>query len=139
MVASKNPAFQLKSLIVWTDLVEPPVLPSCLQGEESNDLLAAQEQAAASKFNEVKMKLAADCKAMNAFNSEKTQVAGKQHVAKVLHEKSQIETGAKLLHFCSRHFGFNSCFDLSFESLNLCHALSPFCVRPARFFGKGGG
>ncbi|CAK9008793.1 Uncharacterized protein SCF082_LOCUS10019 [Durusdinium trenchii] len=97
VVASKNPAFQLKSLIVWTDLVEPPVLPSCLQGEESNDLLAAQEQAAASKFNEVKMKLAADCKAMNAFNSEKTQVAGKQHVAKVLHEKSQIETGAKVV------------------------------------------
>eukprot|EP00435_Cladocopium_sp_Y103_P036922 s204_g9.t1 len=97
VVASKNPAFQLRSLIVWSDLVEPPVLPTCLQGDESVDVVAAAEQAASSKFAELKVKLAADCQAMNAFNAQKTQVAGKQHVAKVLHEKSQIETGKKFL------------------------------------------
>lgn len=97
VVASKNPAFQLRSLIVWTDLVEPPVLPTCLQGDESLDVAAAAEQAASSKFAELKVKLAADCQAMNAFNAEKTQVTGKQHVAKVLHEKSQNETGNKFL------------------------------------------
>ena len=75
------------------------MLPASLQGEESVDVLAAQEQASAAKFAEIKVKLAADCKAMNAFNSEKSQVAGKQHVAKVLHQKAQNEAGAKLLHF----------------------------------------
>ena len=94
VVASKNPGFQLRSLIVWTDLVEPPTLPQVLQGDEGADVLAAQE---ASKFAEVKVKLAADCQAMNKFNSEKHQAEGKKHVAKVLHEKSQLQTGGKLL------------------------------------------
>ncbi|CAK9104598.1 unnamed protein product, partial [Durusdinium trenchii] len=97
VVTSKNPSFQLRSLIVWSDLVEPPMLPASLQGEESVDVLAAQEQASAAKFAEIKVKLAADCKAMNAFNSEKSQVAGKQHVTKVLHEKAQNETGSKVV------------------------------------------
>ena len=124
VVASKNPSFQLKSLIVWTDLVEPPTLPSCLQGEESTDLLAAQEQAAASKFSEIKVKLASDYKAMNTFNAEKTQVAGKQHVAKVLHQKAQNEAGAKLLHFSlMTRFSMNNLeFCLSLEPI---HALCP--------------
>ena len=73
------------------------MLPASLQGEESVDVLAAQEQASAAKFAEIKVKLAADCKAMNAFNSDKSQVAGKQHVTKVLHEKAQNETGSKSL------------------------------------------
>ena len=80
------------------------MLPSCLQGDESLDVAAAAEQAASSKFAELKVKLAADCQAMNAFNAEKSQVSGKQHVAKVLHEKAQIETGSKFLDF------FSDCF-----------------------------
>ena len=96
-MASKNPEFQLRSLIVWTDLVEPPKMPQVLQGDEPSDVLAAQEQAQASKFAEVKVKLAADCQSMNKFNTEKNQAVGKQHVAKVLHEKAQLQAGSKLL------------------------------------------
>lgn len=97
VVASENPDFQLGSLIVWTDLVEPPTLPQALQGDEGADVLAAQEAAQSSKFAEVKVKLAADCQAMNKFNTEKHQAEGKKHVARVLHEKSQLQTGGKCL------------------------------------------
>ena len=95
VVASKNPEFKVRSLIVWTDLVEPPSLPQILQADDSADVLAAQEQAQASKFAEIKLKLASDCQAMNKWNMEKHQVEGKQHVAKVLHEKSQLQAGSK--------------------------------------------
>ena len=40
--------------------------------------------------------MASDCQAMNQFNVEKNKVAGKQHVAKVMHElaagKTTLET-----------------------------------------------
>ena len=96
-MASRNPAFRLASLTVWSDIIEVPTLPQCLIGEESADVLAAQEQASASRFQEVKIKLAADCQAMNAWNADKAKVASKQHVTKVLHEKAQIEQGKKSL------------------------------------------
>eukprot|EP00435_Cladocopium_sp_Y103_P016617 s2160_g4.t1 len=65
--------------------------------ESGADVLAAQEQASASRFNEVKVRLAADCQAMNQFNVEKNKVAGKQHVAKVMHEKTQLAAGKTTL------------------------------------------
>eukprot|EP00438_Fugacium_kawagutii_P036575 Skav211972 [mRNA] locus=scaffold1330:1253:3988:+ [translate_table: standard] len=58
---------------IWVDIVEPPTLPPCLQGDESADVLVAQEQAAESKFKEIKVKLAADCQAMTNFNLEKSK------------------------------------------------------------------
>lgn len=99
VVASKNPSFRLSSLTVWADLIETPALPSCLQpGDDSSaEVLAAQEQASASRFHEVKIKLSADCQAMQVWNAEKAKISSKHHVAKVLHEKAQIETGKKLL------------------------------------------
>ena len=96
-MASKNPSFRLTSLTVREDLVQPPVLPACLQADDSADALAAQEQAAASRFHEVKIKLANDCKAMASYNSEKNKVASKLHVLKVLHEKAQLAAGKQRL------------------------------------------
>ena len=72
-------------------------MPACLAGDESADVLAAQEQASASRFAEVKCKLAADCQAMNAWNADKAKIASKQHVTRVLHEKAQLEQGKKFL------------------------------------------
>lgn len=93
----KSPQFRAESLAVWQDIIAPPAIPASLQADSSADVLAAQEQASASKFNEVKARLAADCQAMNAYNLEKNKVAGKQHVAKVLQEKTQIANGKKTL------------------------------------------
>ena len=100
LVTSKSPQFRLQSLAAWVDLVAPPALPSCLQAEATADVLAAQEQAAQSKFNEIKIRLAADCQSMNKYNQELDKSAGKLHVAKVLHEKTQLEKGKKLLNWC---------------------------------------
>lgn len=96
MVASKNPAFRLSSLSVWEDIIQPPSLPKLLEDGASADVLAAQEKALDSKFNEVKILLAADCESMSKFNAEKKKVVSKTHVAKVMHEKTQNETGKKL-------------------------------------------
>ena len=97
-MASRNASFRLSSLTVWADIIEVPSLPSCLAGDaDSADVLAAQEQASASRFAEVKCKLAADCGAMNAWNADRAKVASKQHVTRVLHEKAQIEQGKKYL------------------------------------------
>jgi len=97
VVASKNPAFRLSSLSVWEDIIQPPSIPKVLEEGASADLLAAQEKALDSKFNEVKILLAADCEVMSKFNAEKKKVVSKTHVAKVMHEKTQNETGRKLL------------------------------------------
>ena len=96
-VATKSSAFRLSSLAIWADLIEPPSLPPLLQGDEGNDVLLAQEQAADAKFKEVKVKLASDCQAMTNFNLEKSKVESKSHVLKVLHEKKQSEIGKKFL------------------------------------------
>ena len=77
--------------------MEQPLLPSVLQGDESADLLAAQEQASASKFHEVQIKLTADCAAMNKFNSDKAKNESRHHVVKVLHEKNQLAVGRKVV------------------------------------------
>ena len=45
----------------------------------------------------MKVRLAADAQAMNQYNLELNKTAGKQHVAKVLHEKTQLATGKKSL------------------------------------------
>ena len=91
-ITSKNVDFRLASLTVWQDIVQPPALPSCLC-EDNADALAAQEQAAASRFHEVKIKLANDCAAMANYNAEKSKTASKLHVLKVLHEKAQLAAG----------------------------------------------
>ena len=96
-VAFKSPQFRVESLSIWMDIVSPPAVPSSLQQESGADVLAAQEQASASRFNEVKVRLASDCQAMNQFNVEKNKVAGKQHVAKVMHEKTQLAAGKTTL------------------------------------------
>lgn len=97
-ITSKNPSFRLTSLTVWEDIVEPPSVPMALQMEDSSaDALAAQEQALASRFHEIKIKLANDCAAMVAFKQTKGKHASKLHVMKVLHEKSQLASGKKLL------------------------------------------
>lgn len=97
-MANKYSSFRLSSLSVWEDIVQPPVLPACLQADDSADALAAQEQAAASRFHEVKIKLANDCQAMANYNAEKNKVASKLHVLKVLHEKAQLAAGKQRLH-----------------------------------------
>ena len=86
--------------------MEPPTLPTVLQGDESADLIAAQELASASKFNEVHIKLTADCLAMSRFNAEKAKLSSKRHVAKVLHEKNQLATGKKVV----EDFMLSNCF-----------------------------
>ena len=97
VITSKNPQFRVQSLVAWQDIVEQPLLPSVLQGDESADLLAAQEQASASKFHEVQIKLTADCAAMNKFNSDKAKNESRHHVVKVLHEKNQLAVGRKVV------------------------------------------
>eukprot|EP00434_Breviolum_minutum_P019611 symbB.v1.2.017298.t1/scaffold1343.1/size124258/7 len=93
-ITSKNPSFRLTSLTVWEDIVEPPSVPMALQMEDSSaDALAAQEQALASRFHEIKIKLANDCAAMVAFKQTKGKHASKLHVMKV--DKSTINI------FCS--------------------------------------
>ena len=75
----------------------PPVLPASLRPDDSADVLAAQEQALASRFNEIKIKLAGDCAAMAEYNQNKSKLASKLHVLKVLHEKAQLASGRKQL------------------------------------------
>jgi hypothetical protein len=87
----------MQSLAIWADIIEPPTIPAGLQAEAGADVLAAQEQAASAKFNDVKVRLAADSQAMNKYNVEVNKTAGKMHVAKVLHEKTQLATGKKTL------------------------------------------
>ena len=96
-MAFKSPQFRIESLAVWPDIIAPPAVPASLAGESGADVVAAQEQASASRFNEVKVRLAADCQAMNQYNQEKNKVNGKWHVAKVLHEKTQLAAGKKTL------------------------------------------
>ena len=93
VVASKNPAFRLSSLSIWEDIIQPPSIPKVLEESAGADVLEAQEKALDSKFHEVKIRLAADCEAMTKFNAEKKKVISKTHVAKVMHEKTQNETG----------------------------------------------
>ena len=96
-MAAKNESFRLSSLTIWSDIIEPPTVPAILHGNESADVLAAQEKASESKFQEVKVKLAADCEAMANYNLEKSKAASKSHVLKVLHEKKQNEVGKQFL------------------------------------------
>lgn len=96
-IASKNPDFRLTSLAVWEDIISPPVVPKCFQDDLSADVLVAAEKAAESKFHEVKIRLASDCEAMTRFNAEKKRIESKMHVAKVMHEKTQMEAGKKKL------------------------------------------
>ena len=124
-VANKYSSFRLSSLSVWEDIVQPPVLPACLQADDSADALAAQEQAAASRFHEVKIKLANDCQAMANYNAEKNKVASKLHVLKVLHEKAQLAAGKQRLH-C------NICFFKNIFS-------QPWSPPPRSDFSEGGG
>ena len=77
--------------------MEPPALPMELQGDESADLLQAQELAASSKFNEVQIKLTSDCQAMNAYLAEKSKLESRKHVAKVMHEKNQLAIGRQVV------------------------------------------
>ena len=97
VVSSKNPSFRVTSLTIWDDLVQPQALPTCVAEDSSADALAATEAAAASRFQECRIKLAQDCSAMNKFISAKAKTASKLHVAKVLHEKAQNEAGKKFL------------------------------------------
>lgn len=97
MIASKNPEFRVQSLTVWQDIVEPPSLPTVLQGDESADLLAAQEAASATKFNELQIRLTADCEAMNKYNADKQKAESRKHVQRVLHEKNQLAVGKKVV------------------------------------------
>ena len=115
VTATKSPQFRVQSLAVWADIIAPPMIPTSLQGDAGADVLAAQEQATASKFSEVKLRLAADAHAMNQYNLELNKNAGKQHVAKVLHEKAQLATGKKSLvvRCCLRNFVY---FCLTFSS-----------------------
>ena len=85
------------NLAVWNDIVQPPVLPTCLQADESADVMAAQEAALETKYQEIKVKLAADCAAMANYNIEKNRFQSKSHVQKVLHEKKQNEIGKQYL------------------------------------------
>lgn len=96
-IASKNPDFRLTSLAVWEDIISPPVVPKCFQDDLSADVLVAAEKAAESKFHEVKIRLASDCEAMTRFNAEQKRIESKMHVAKVMHEKTQMEAGKKKL------------------------------------------
>ncbi|CAK9115722.1 unnamed protein product [Durusdinium trenchii] len=97
VIASKNPEFRVQSLTVWQDIVEPPSLPTVLQGDESADLLAAQEAASATKFNELQIRLTADCEAMNKYNADKQKAESRKHVQRVLHEKNQLAVGKKVV------------------------------------------
>ena len=98
------------------------MFPTSLRGDAGADVLAAQEQATASKFSEVKIRLAADAHAMNQYNLELNKTAGKQHVAKVLHEKTQLATGKKSLvvRCCLRNFVY---FCLTFKFNFYCFLL----------------
>ena len=117
-MAFKSSQFRVEALSIWADIVSPPTLPASLQQESGADVLAAQEQAALSRFNEVKVRLASDCQAMNQYNLEKNKVAGKQHVAKVLHEKTQLAAGKttleKLLNLNFLFFGLKDVPSLFF-------------------------
>ena len=122
-VAARNESFHLASLTIWSDIVEPPVMPTILHGDESADVLAAQEKASESKFQEVKVKLAADCQAMANYNLEKSKAASKGHVLKVLHEKKQNEIGKKFLG-CSTRSPMQSIdvFHVTTATLSSCDA-----------------
>ena len=85
----------MQSLTAWQDIVDPPVLPPALQ--ESGELVIAQEQASAAKFHEIQVKLRQDCEAMTRYHSEKLKVANREHVQRVLHQKSQIAQGKKIV------------------------------------------
>lgn len=97
VIASKNPAFRLSSLSVWEDIISPPTLPKVLEDTSGADILEVTQKALDAKFHEVKIKLAADCETMSKFNSEQRKFQSKNHVAKVMHEKTQNETGKQLL------------------------------------------
>ena len=97
VISSKNPGFRLSTLAVWEDIIAPPTLPKILEDTSGADVLEVAEKALDAKFQEVRIKLAADCEAMSKFNSEQRKFQSKSHVAKVMHEKTQNETGKKLL------------------------------------------
>lgn len=130
VTATKSPQFRVQSLAVWADIIAPPMIPTSLQGEAGADVLAAQEQATASKFNEVKVRLAADAQVMNQYNLELNKTAGKQHVARVLHEKTQLATGKK--HLVQRAVSHCEMFSLSLGFSHFCLAFSN-----SKFMGFG--
>ena len=80
--------------------------------------------------DEVKVRLAADAQVMNQYNLELNKTAGKQHVARVLHEKTQLATGKK--HLVQRAVSHCEMFSLSLGFSHFCLAFSN-----SKFMGFG--
>ncbi|CAJ1440263.1 unnamed protein product [Effrenium voratum] len=82
-------------LAVWADYVEPKVPTITIS--DSVDIGIAEDEAQAARFREVRAKLSSDMMAMAQWNARQEENRKRAHVISVLHEKSQVETGKKLL------------------------------------------
>lgn len=85
----------MSHLAVWADYVEPKVPTITIS--DSVDIGIAEDEAQAARFREVRAKLSSDMMAMAQWNARQEENRKRAHVISVLHEKSQVETGKKLL------------------------------------------
>lgn len=94
-VTAKLGTWKLQHLGIWHDLVEPPATP--VKITTASELMELEDEAQSARFREVRAKLAQDTAAMCQYNSQKEEVTRRNHVVKVMHEKSQLEIGKQLL------------------------------------------
>ncbi|CAK9014066.1 Uncharacterized protein SCF082_LOCUS12189 [Durusdinium trenchii] len=97
-VTAKLGTWKLQHLGIWHDLVEPPATP--VKITTASELMELEDEAQSARFREVRAKLAQDTAAMCQYNSQKEEVTRRNHVVKVMHEKSQLEIGKQL---CESH------------------------------------
>ena len=83
----------MSHLAVWADYVEPKVPTITIS--DSVDIGIAEDEAQAARFREVRAKLSSDMMAMAQWNARQEENRKRAHV--IMHEKSQVETGKKLL------------------------------------------
>ena len=93
-IASKLTTWQVQHLSLWSDYVEVKQAPTVPGAEE---VTVMEDEAQAARFREVKAKLTRDAAAVTAYNARVAENAKREHVVKVMHERSQIQTGKESL------------------------------------------
>ena len=93
-LASKLTTWQVNHLSIWQDYVDTKSAPQVPGAEE---VIAMEDEAQAARFREVKAKIARDCANMTSYNARVDENRKREHVVRVMHEKSQVQCGKEFL------------------------------------------
>ena len=96
-VTAKLSTWKPQHLSLWSDLVEPPAVPSGVVN--AVEVMEIEDQAQAARYREVRAKVAQDIAAMTAYNTANDDTKKKSHVVQVMHQKAQMTVGKQFLGF----------------------------------------